>query len=309
MPVIHFETDEPGQLAELAARAGWELRCIQSEPGGFRGACDIATFPELRICLGNFSPALRIHGQVPEGWRAVTMADAGASFRGRTLGNGSLCYIAPGDPAFWQTPGDHAADTVMVEAATLDRAVRAAVGRSLAETMPHTAVLAISPEYLGPLRRLLRALVSEAARPGSEGSCEILSGALVRSLAALLSGPEAGQRHAVHPNPEACHVAAALVLIGENLHRTVSLHELCQSTAVCPRTLQTSFVHQTGVGPTRFAREFRLHRVRTRLRGACRRTDSVKQIAIEHGFRHLGHFSHDYSVLFGELPSETLCRE
>ncbi len=287
------------------------MHCIQIEPGEFRGVCDIALLPGLRICLGNFSPALRIHAKVPDGWRALAMADGGACFRGRTLGNGALCYIVPGDPAFWQTPADHAADTVMIEAAILDQAIQELSGDSLAKCLPHTAVLGISPEYLAPLRRLLRAIVSEATTATVEGenSCRVLAGSLIRTLAVLLTMPEVGSRPPAHSSPEACHVAAALALMEKHPGRAWSLRELCQHADVCPRTLQTSFLRQTGVGPNRFVRELRLNRVRSRLRGARRGSESVKQIAIEHGFNHLGHFSRDYVTLFGELPSQTLCNE
>ena len=307
MESIHFETDECGQLAEWAARSGWEMQCVQTEPGPFRGVCHIAKSDLLRVCLGTFSPALRIQGRVPDGWRAITMADAGAAFRGQTLGNGSLCFIVPGDPAFWQTPADHATDTVMVEASALDHAMHSISGKSLEEAMPHTVALDIPPECLAPLRRLLRALVSEATSPSE--SSEILSSALVRCIAVILCGPAARHRMPAHPNPEAGHVAVAFSLIEENVHRSVPLRELCEHSEVCPRTLQTSFVHQTGVSPTRFARELRLNRVRYRLRGARSSSSSVKEIALEHGFRHLGHFSHDYAALFGELPSQTLGKE
>lgn len=56
-----------------------------------------------------------------------------------------------------------------------------------------------------------------------------------------------------------------------------------------------------------YVREVRLRHVRDRLLKPMP-GDSVTDIAIEHGFPHLGEFATAYKKAFGESPSETLRR-
>jgi transcriptional regulator GlxA family with amidase domain len=51
-----------------------------------------------------------------------------------------------------------------------------------------------------------------------------------------------------------------------------------------------------------------LNRIRDALRDRSPKDALIKTVALSHGFRHLGQFSHDYGRLFGETPTETLRR-
>ena len=68
------------------------------------------------------------------------------------------------------------------------------------------------------------------------------------------------------------------------------------------------FRKSLGIGPGAFIRQQRLHGVRRELLVGNPESRTVKQLAIEWGFLHMGHFSRNYRELFGETPSETLMR-
>ena len=57
-----------------------------------------------------------------------------------------------------------------------------------------------------------------------------------------------------------------------------------------------------GVSPMRYLRNLRLDRVRDRLIAG---DDQVTESALREGFTHLSRFAQDYSVRFGEQPSQT----
>jgi transcriptional regulator GlxA family with amidase domain len=57
-----------------------------------------------------------------------------------------------------------------------------------------------------------------------------------------------------------------------------------------------------------YVRNLRLCRVRHDLQAPGSEDDSVSSAARRWSFTHMGQFSHDYRVLFGEMPSETLAR-
>ena len=62
-----------------------------------------------------------------------------------------------------------------------------------------------------------------------------------------------------------------------------------------------------GTSPMRYLRRARFERVHQALRAASA-DDVVTQIAVAHGFTHMGRFSVDYQKQFGESPSATLRR-
>jgi len=78
---------------------------------------------------------------------------------------------------------------------------------------------------------------------------------------------------------------------------------------VSERTLGYAFKDVTGISPAAYLRAIRLNRVRRGLLHSAPGQTLVKTIACEHGFWHLGQFSHDYRQLFGQSPSETLRAE
>jgi AraC-like DNA-binding protein len=91
-----------------------------------------------------------------------------------------------------------------------------------------------------------------------------------------------------------------------HLDEPITRANLCAVSGMNLRTLTRAFRRRHGQSPMAFVRERRLDEVRRRLLGAIRAETSVSDIALDHGFCHLGRFSADYRRAFGELPSETL---
>ena len=96
--------------------------------------------------------------------------------------------------------------------------------------------------------------------------------------------------------------------IYDNLRRHITLEDLCRSAGVSARTLEYGFREFYDVGPMAYLRSVRLSRVRRALRSARRTGVSVTKVARRWHFTHLGQFSRNYRLLFGESPSETLAR-
>ena len=84
--------------------------------------------------------------------------------------------------------------------------------------------------------------------------------------------------------------------------------ELCERLHVTRRTLPNHFNSVLGMAPKDYLKRVRLNAVRRALQHGSDPARSVHDIAMQWGFWHLGHFSHDYRELFGELPSSTLRR-
>ncbi|KWS22087.1 AraC family transcriptional regulator [Pseudomonas syringae pv. syringae] len=91
--------------------------------------------------------------------------------------------------------------------------------------------------------------------------------------------------------------------IEEHLVEDISVEQLMAVARVSERSLYTLFERQVGLSPRDYMRQRKLERVHAQLRAATAR--SVTEVALNHGFIHLGRFSESYRKRFGELPSQT----
>lgn len=96
--------------------------------------------------------------------------------------------------------------------------------------------------------------------------------------------------------------------MADHFREPVSLTELCDEMGMSRRGIEMLFRDTLGIGPNTFLRHQRLHAVRRALQSAPRESGAVKQIALTHGFWHMGHFAQEYRSLFGETPSGTMLR-
>ncbi len=86
----------------------------------------------------------------------------------------------------------------------------------------------------------------------------------------------------------------------------IGLEEICRGIGCHRRTLLNYFNKLYGMSPIRFLKILRLNRAQKALRESDPLRISIFDVAADHGFWHMGHFSSDYRSLFGETPSETL---
>jgi AraC-like DNA-binding protein len=93
-----------------------------------------------------------------------------------------------------------------------------------------------------------------------------------------------------------------------NWARAIYTDDLCSALGVSESSLQKAFLATFGLSPHRYLKLRRMTVVRATLLSGSDRWHSVKAAALSYGFWHLGQFAHDYRILFGESPSETLAR-
>lgn len=91
-----------------------------------------------------------------------------------------------------------------------------------------------------------------------------------------------------------------------NLGRPITLKDLCQALHAGSRTISYGFQDIFGISPMAYLKIMRLHSVRQVLKNADPETTKIVDVANQYGFWSAGHFTRDYKMLFGELPSVTL---
>jgi len=89
----------------------------------------------------------------------------------------------------------------------------------------------------------------------------------------------------------------------------IDIDHLAKQHQISKKTLHNSFKSLFGFTPGHFLLQLKLNLVYNELAKSDPRQTTVSHIALKWGFLHMGHFSANYSKLFGELPSHTLQKE
>ncbi|WP_460415535.1 AraC family transcriptional regulator [Pseudomonas sp. microsymbiont 2] len=96
--------------------------------------------------------------------------------------------------------------------------------------------------------------------------------------------------------------------IERNLKLELTAEGLAEKACMSLRSLYALFDRHLGTTPKQYIRERKLERVRQCLVDPSCQVRSVTELALDHGFLHLGRFSEIYRQRFGELPSQTFRR-
>lgn len=127
-------------------------------------------------------------------------------------------------------------------------------------------------------------------------------GVLIEQLLTALHALDAGRA----ARSDDANLRRAEDWIVAHLGEPITRADLCAVSGMNVRTLTRAFRRRHAQSPMAFVRERRLDEVRRRLLAGDREKTSVSNVALDHGFAHLGRFSADYRKAFGELPSETI---
>lgn len=90
-----------------------------------------------------------------------------------------------------------------------------------------------------------------------------------------------------------------------NLGEPLMLHDICGIARASERAVEYAFRDVFGVGAKQYLKLLRLNQVRRDLKGPLADALTVKEIAQQRGFWHMGHFTAGYRELFGETPLQT----
>ncbi|MGY4495180.1 AraC family transcriptional regulator [Pseudomonas sp. TE3610] len=96
--------------------------------------------------------------------------------------------------------------------------------------------------------------------------------------------------------------------IDNHLGDELDSQALARLAQVSVRTLYDLFARNADSTPAQYIRQRRLARIQACLADPTCKVRSVSELAMDHGFFHLGRFSQSYRQQFGELPSQTLAR-
>jgi len=169
----------------------------------------------------------------------------------------------------------------------------------------------LSGDRMSHFRILLARLIS-AERGLMSGQAERTAEEELIALMLDVSCSGSGQDFAYRGRPAFSRqriVSKALECIEGSQDETLYVEDLCNATSVSERTLRGVFNEYFGIGPIRYLRLHRLHRMRAALLATQQGRDTISSIASGFGVWDFGRFAREYKATFGELPSQTLCGE
>ena len=91
-----------------------------------------------------------------------------------------------------------------------------------------------------------------------------------------------------------------------HLDKAITRDDLANMAGISIRSLSRAFEKKYGTGPMAFIRQRRFDACYSRLRGSEPGTTTVTDVAMSHGFSHIGKFAIAYKKAFGESPSASL---
>ena len=108
-------------------------------------------------------------------------------------------------------------------------------------------------------------------------------------------------------DPERARIAKkAQEYIEEHYDDCIHMEDLCAESCIGVRTLQRCFKEYFDMTISEYLKTKRLDAAHRDLGDAQLKTNTVTEIALNHGFSHLGRFSVEFKERFGESPGITL---
>jgi AraC-like DNA-binding protein len=232
----------------------------------------------------------------------------------------TLAVLQPNMPTRMLWSGDCSMLLLQVPRAVLDQRMRAGADTTTTGISPRFALTQSRRNpAIGAWWQAAMDLTHNLDRFGPywlchPSACSSMEEFLLQALASILEPSQAtaaadnNSALAGLPATQARCVKRAVEFMHEHAHECLCLDDIAKAACVSPRTLEVSFrrVHQQT--PLGFLRMLRLDRVRDALQASASsyQPTSIIELALQHGFSHMGRFSAYYRERFGCPPSVTL---
>lgn len=189
-----------------------------------------------------------------------------------------------------------------LEAYTESMLQETAAGQKLLD--PHVSLMSAAGS--GLFRSVVRAWVALSVEDSSvsEIALQEMEDDLLTSFMLLSEDPQATGTETALPAGYALKHAEDYICA--NLETAITRDDLANMAGVSIRSLSRAFEKKYGIGPMAFVRQRRLDSCFARLRGSETGTTTVTNVAMSHGFSHIGKFAIAYKKAFGESPSASL---
>ena len=176
-------------------------------------------------------------------------------------------------------------------------------------TLDHARVIATEPAKFEALRTTLRDVLILASHSpdtlAQPGVIESIEESILQAVDLAMAAATPAESKRLSLSHYLALVRKFDEFVAANSGKTLYSADVARQLGVSVRTLHNAVVAIRGMSVHRYTRLRRLWNVRQQLlRGAS--LQSIKAIALVHGFWHMGEFTASYRELFGETPQQTL---
>jgi AraC-like DNA-binding protein len=218
--------------------------------------------------------------------------------------------VSPTLPLRETVNGDCDQIMIRIDRSLLERTCAQHLGRDIRRPIEFELGMDMTKPGCGSWLAMVAYLISECSQ-GAPTFASPLTRAQVEHLVVttlLTAQPHTYREDMLRPAPPIAprHVKRVEDYILTHADQPLTIGAMAAYAGVSTSSLFAGFRDFRGTSPMAYLKSVRLQRVRDDLQGASAKTDTVTNIAMRWGFRHLGHFTVDYKRKFGELPSDTL---
>jgi AraC-like DNA-binding protein len=307
--LIALSADDPDRFSELLLPVTPELD-ISATDRDFRASAKLAPLERISLFLPRLSNA-RVRRQVVPGFYTLNVplnepVECRIGGRYRTVELGSAYLAGPGNEVDLHIGQDTSVLVVNLAADFMDahrldpeHAGAIALGEPQVFSLASPAGRRLFATLSTLWAEVLRAALPTAAKLDFE---DTLADALAQTLLPVDGGSIGGVRNRKQI------LDRAKSYIDAHLGDHLAVPDLAWAAGTSNRTLHRVFLHEEGLTPMEFVTQERLNASRRALFAADCGGITVTQVALAHGFHHLGRFSLQYRSAFGESPSVTLRR-
>lgn len=307
---VTLKTDDFEELQEAAT--DWDQQYYQLSSGRFEGSLELTQVGTTQIFREHWGKKIRYKGTAPPGGYGFALPfdmQGTASWVGQKAERNSVILQAPGQEAHLVSSNNWDSLVFGISEEDVHSIVEKLSGQRCLNGGFH-GVLKLGDEAASRVRRLGRTFLYQSSVAGPNDHIHLikLSDQLVKTFLCELVAASEPERSLVGLTKPSRIVSRATELALSERSGDIELLDICQELQVSLRTLHYAFQDVAGLSPATWLRKIRLNRVHKALRRASPTETMVKQVAMDNGFLHAGHFSNQYQRLFGCLPSETLQR-
>lgn len=308
MSISSHDIDELSQAVRF-----WDHEYQRLQPGLFTGELQQIHIGGIQLLRAAWSQALLARGQSPPGTIAFGVH---LSVQGKATWRNYGCdqrhlLVNPDREVNLKATDSYEVAVLTIDKIRLQKQLQHFCP-SLDKTGQLPIVLQPKPENLNALAAYLRLFFSWVKRYPQSLSQSPLQKVFVEDIFSLLSSAIASTIDQPPPRPYSAKriqlVKQAEEFVSANPHQPITLAALCRALRTSERTLIYSFQDVFDMSPMAYFKAQRLNGVHRQLKAADPEVARVKDIALQWGFRHMGHFSQDYKAMFNESPSQTLRR-
>lgn len=304
-----LETDDLDALA--AAQPGWQLHYDQLSPGPFHARVLQVQLPGVRLAQEYTRRALRQRGRFLPGELGLGLGTTHASggfFHGQKI-NAESIMIGRGDELDLVTPEDNLLVGIVTDEALLSELWLALYDKPWSTWLDCKVVTTARPGLAAHVRaQHLQLMARVHAQPAlmrdARAAARLRDGILIEWLEAIPESVDTRALKSAEARRQLVDRVCARVMAQPEEPPT--LLALCREIGASPRKLEYCFRDVLGISPHKYLRAVRLNGVRRELKRRDIAPVRVHDIAARWGFWHMGAFSAEYKLQFGELPSATL---